>query len=140
MVVFDVIIRQATIVRLWLGNSKESTVGEESRGHCLQIYIYIYIYIVYLSHVILSINACGNLSSSSYFYFGGSGRWRTQGIMESNHQFYPLVLVQFPAVGVVYAPKKKNKRASRVSTSQAWSNQIIWSTSSLAVTLLELEV
>jgi hypothetical protein len=71
---------------------------------------YIYIYIVYLSHVILSINACGNLSSSSYFYFGGSGRWRTQGIMESNHQFYPLVLVQFPAVGVVYAPKKKKKK------------------------------
>jgi len=71
--------------------------------------------------------------------FGGSGRWRTQGIMESNHQFYPLVLVQFPAVGVVHAHTKK-KKASRVSTSQAWSNQIIWSTSSLAVTLLELEV
>jgi hypothetical protein len=58
--------------------------------------VYIFYFLFYLAYVRLLINTCSNLF---LFYFGGSGQWRTHGIMESNHQFYPLVLVQFPAVG-----------------------------------------
>jgi hypothetical protein len=71
-------------------------------------YIYIYIYIYQLTPAAIFL-----LLLIFTLDFGGSGRWRTQGIMESNHQFYPLVLVQFPAVGVVHAHTQKKKKKKK---------------------------